>query len=548
MTTDAGEAITGGRTALGIELGSTRIKAVLIGPDSAPLAVGSSDWENQFVDRRWTYSLEAVRAGVQESVAALADDVRRRHGVELTGVGALGVSAMMHGYLAFDADGALLTPFRTWRNTNTGRAAERLSEEFGVNIPHRWSVAHLYQAILDGEEHVGRLAHLTTLAGYVHSQLTGERVLGVGDASGVFPIDAATGGYDATMLARFDELAAEAGAALTLADLLPRIATAGEAAGELTEAGARWLDPTGRLRPGALLCPPEGDAGTGMVATNSVAPRTGNVSAGTSIFAMVVLERELGRMHREVDLVTTPAGDPVAMVHCNNGASEVDAWVGLFAEFARALGSDADRSAVFETLFTAALDGASDGGGLLAYNYLSGEPITGLEEGRPLFVRSPDSRFDLATFMRTHLFASLATLRIGMDVLQKEEGVRLDRMFAHGGLFRTRGVAQRFLAAAIDTPVSVGDIAGEGGAWGIAVLAAFAAGRPQGRTLADHLETTVFAGARLETVRPEPDDVAGFDAFVQRYVAGLPLQRAAVASVGAPPVTTPTAPTEEQPA
>ncbi len=548
MTTDAGEAITGGRTALGIELGSTRIKAVLIGPDSAPLAVGSSDWENQFVDRRWTYSLEAVRAGVQESVAALADDVRRRHGVELTGVGALGVSAMMHGYLAFDADGALLTPFRTWRNTNTGRAAERLSAEFGVNIPHRWSVAHLYQAVLDGEEHVGRLAHLTTLAGYVHGQLTGERVLGVGDASGVFPIDAATGGYDATMLARFDELAAEAGAALTLADLLPRIATAGEAAGELTEAGARWLDPTGRLRPGALLCPPEGDAGTGMVATNSVAPRTGNVSAGTSIFAMVVLERELGRMHREVDLVTTPAGDPVAMVHCNNGASEVDAWVGLFAEFARALGSDADRSAVFETLFTAALDGARDGGGLLAYNYLSGEPITGLEEGRPLFVRSPDSRFDLATFMRTHLFASLATLRIGMDVLQKEEGVRLDRMFAHGGLFRTRGVAQRFLAAAIDTPVSVGDIAGEGGAWGIAVLAAFAAGRPQGRTLADHLETTVFAGARLETVRPEPDDVAGFDAFVQRYVAGLPLQRAAVASVGAPPVTTPTAPTEEQPA
>jgi sugar (pentulose or hexulose) kinase len=547
MTTDAGEAITGGRTALGIELGSTRIKAVLIGPDSAPLAVGSSDWENQFVDRRWTYSLEAVRAGVQESVAALADDVRRRHGVELTGVGALGVSAMMHGYLAFDADGALLTPFRTWRNTNTGRAAERLSAEFGVNIPHRWSVAHLYQAVLDGEEHVGRLAYLTTLAGYVHSQLTGERVLGVGDASGVFPIDAATGGYDATMLARFDELAAEAGAALTLADLLPRIATAGEAAGELTEAGARWLDPTGRLRPGALLCPPEGDAGTGMVATNSVAPRTGNVSAGTSIFAMVVLERELGRMHREVDLVTTPAGDPVAMVHCNNGASEVDAWVGLFAEFARALGSDADRSAVFETLFTAALDGASDGGGLLAYNYLSGEPITGLEEGRPLFVRSPDSRFDLATFMRTHLFASLATLRIGMDVLQKEEGVRLDRMFAHGGLFRTRGVAQRFLAAAIDTPVSVGDIAGEGGAWGIAVLAAFAAGRPQGRTLADHLERTVFAGARLETVRPEPDDVAGFDAFVQRYVAGLPVQRAAVASVGSPPVTTPTAPTEEQP-
>jgi sugar (pentulose or hexulose) kinase len=531
MTMDAGEAITEGRTALGIELGSTRIKAVLVGPDHAPLAVGTHDWENQFVDRRWTYSLDAVWAGVQESVTTLAEDVRRRHGVEPAGVGALGISAMMHGYLAFDADGELLTPFRTWRNTNTGRAVERLSAELGVNIPHRWSVAHLYQAILDGEEHVGRLSHLTTLAGYVHWRLTGEKVLGVGDASGMFPIDAATGGYSAPMLARFDELAAEAGAGLTLADLLPRIASAGEPAGRLTEAGAELLDPAGRLRPGTPLCPPEGDAGTGMVATNSVAPRTGNVSAGTSIFAMVVLERELGRVHRELDLVTTPAGDPVAMVHCNNGASEVNAWVGLFAEFARALGSDADPSAVFEVLFTAALDGAGDGGGMLAYNYLSGEPITDLEEGRPLFVRSPDSRFDLATFMRTHLFASLATLRIGMDVLQKEEGVRLDRMFAHGGLFRTRGVAQRFLAAAIDTPVSVGDVAAEGGAWGIAVLAAFATRRASGQGLADYLDTAVFAGTSLQTAEPEPADVAGFDAFMQRYVAGLAVERAAVASL-----------------
>ncbi len=547
--TDAGEAVTAGRTALGIELGSTRIKAVLIGPDSAPLAVGSSDWENRLVDRLWTYPLDAVWAGVQESVAALADDVRRRHGVELAGVGALGVSAMMHGYLAFDADGGLLTPFRTWRNTNTGRAAERLTAEFGVNIPHRWSVAHLYQAVLDGEQHLGRLASLTTLAGYVHRELTGEHVLGVGDASGMFPIDAATGGWSAPMLARFDELAAEAGAQLTLADLLPRIASAGDPAGELTEAGARLLDPAGRLRPGTPLCPPEGDAGTGMVATNSVAPRTGNVSAGTSIFAMVVLERDLGRMHRELDLVTTPAGDPVAMVHCNNGASELDAWAGLFAEFARAVGAQVDASTVFETLFTAALDGTGDCGGMLAYNYLSGEPITDLEEGRPLFVRSPDSRFDLATFMRTHLFASLATLRIGMDVLQKTEGVRLDRMFAHGGLFRTRGVAQRFLAAAIDTPVSVGDVAAEGGAWGIAVLAAFAAGRTPGQSLAEHLDATVFAGTTLETVRPEPADVAGFDAFVQRYVAGLPVVRAAVDHVdhvgaGTPPAAT----SEEEPA
>ncbi|TFV74982.1 ATPase [Blastococcus sp. CT_GayMR19] len=553
MTTDAGAAITGGRTALGIELGSTRIKAVLIGPDSAPLAVGSSDWENQFVDRLWTYSLDAVWTGVQRSLAALADDVRRRHGVELSSVGALGVSAMMHGYLAFDADGALLTPFRTWRNTNTGRAAERLSAEFGVNIPHRWSVAHLYQAILDREEHVGRLDHLTTLAGYVHWQLTGEKVLGIGDASGMVPIDAATGGYDATMLARFDQLAAEAGVELSLAGLLPAIAIAGQQAGTLTAAGAALLDPTGRLRPGIPLCPPEGDAGTGMVATNSVAPRTGNVSAGTSIFAMVVLERELGRVHRELDLVTTPAGDPVAMVHCNNGASELDAWAGLFTEFARALGSEVSSSQVFETLFTAALDGASDGGGMLAYNYLSGEPITGLEEGRPLFLRSPDSRLSLSTFMRTQLFSSLATLRIGMDVLQKDEGVRLDRMFAHGGLFKTAGVGQRFLAAAIDTPVSVGDVAGEGGAWGIAVLAAFAASGSD-MSLADYLETAVFAGASLQTVEPDPVDVAGFDAFMRRYVAALPVERAAVEhlAVGTPPAaeteTTSAVLTEEQPA
>ena len=528
MTTDSGAAIAGGRTALGIELGSTRIKAVLIGPDSAPIAVGSSDWENQFEDRLWTYSLDAVWRGLQESVGALSDDVRRRHGVELRTVGALGVSAMMHGYLAFDAEGALLTPFRTWRNTNTGRAAARLSAEFDVNIPHRWSVAHLYQAILDGEEHVGRLDHLTTLAGFVHWQLTGEKVLGIGDASGMFPIDDVTRGYDSRMLARFDELAAEAGVELTVADLLPAIAVAGQPAGTLTEAGAALLDPAGRLRPGIPFCPPEGDAGTGMVATNSVAPRTGNVSAGTSIFAMVVLEHQLDRVHRELDLVTTPAGDPVAMVHCNNGASELEAWVGLFAEFARALGNEVDPSQVFGTLFTAALGGASDCGGLLAYNYLSGEPITELEEGRPLFLRSPDSRLDLGTFMRTQLFSSLATLRIGMDVLQMTEGVRLDRMFAHGGLFKTEGVAQRFLAAAIDTPVSVGDVAGEGGAWGMAVLAAFAVRPSPEESLADYLDTAVFTGTSVQTAEPGPIDVAGFDAFMQRYVAALPVERAAV--------------------
>jgi sugar (pentulose or hexulose) kinase len=522
------DAITEGRTALGIELGSTRIKAVLTGPDHAPIAVGSHDWENQFVDGVWTYSLAAVWTGLQNCYASLAEQVRQTYDAELTTVGALGVSAMMHGYLALDAAGELLTPFRTWRNTNTADAAERLSTLFEHNIPHRWSVAHLYQAILNAEDHVGRIAHLTTLAGYVHWRLTGQKLLGIGDASGMFPIDITTGSYDAAMLARFDQLAAEAGGQLALADLLPTIRRAGDPGGLLTASGVKLLDTTGRLRPGIPMCPPEGDAGTGMVATNSVAPRTGNVSAGTSIFAMIVLERELSRVHRELDLVTTPAGDLVAMVHCNNGASELNAWVALFAEFAAAVGAKQSTSAIFETLFTAALNGAPDGGGLMSYNYLSGEPITGLDEGRPLFLRSPDSTFNLANFMRTHLLASLATLRIGMDVLQKNEDVRLDRMFAHGGLFKTKGVAQRFLAAAIDTPVSVGDVSAEGGAWGIALLAAFLVGRAPNESLVEFLNNRVFEGGDLETAEPDPQDVAGFDAFIQKYVAALPVERAAV--------------------
>ncbi|HET7387421.1 MAG TPA: FGGY-family carbohydrate kinase [Nocardioidaceae bacterium] len=521
------DAIAEGRTALGIELGSARIKAVLTGPDYAPIAVGGHDWENEYVDRVWTYSLDSVWSGVQACYAALAADVEHRYGVELTRVGALGVSAMMHGYLALDAEGTVLTPFRTWRNTNTGQAAERLSAEFAHNIPHRWSVAHLYQAILDGEDHVRRLDHLTTLAGYVHWQLTGEKALGIGDASGMFPIDIAHACYDEAMLERFDQLAAEAGVEMKLAEVLPAILLAGDRAGELTEAGAKLLDPTGHLCSGVPMCPPEGDAGTGMVATNSVAPHTGNVSAGTSIFAMVVLEQELSRVHRELDLVTTPAGDLVAMVHCNNGASELNSWVGLFAEFAQALGAPAGTSKIFEILFHSALDGAPDCAGLLAYNYLSGEPIAGVEEGRPLFLRSPDSTFNLANFMRTHLLASLATLRIGMDVLQKEEGVRLDMMLAHGGLFKTAGVAQRLLAAAINTPVSVGQVATEGGAWGIAVLAAFLLDRAPGQTLHQFLTRQVFADIDREAVDPDPTDVAGVDAFIQRYVDALSLQRAA---------------------
>jgi sugar (pentulose or hexulose) kinase len=525
---DGRDVIGQGRTALGIELGSTRIKAVLIGPDHVPLATGSHSWENQFVDRLWTYPLEAVWSGLQACYAELTGAVRETYGAELRSVGALGVSAMMHGYLAFDAAGELLVPFRTWRNTNTGPAVAALSEAFVHNIPHRWSIAHLYQAVLDREPHVDQIAHLTTLAGYVHWRLTDEQLLGIGDASGMFPIDTTTGGYDAAMVATFDELVADRKLPWRLSDLLPSIRTAGEAAGALTTDGARTLDPTGALQPGVPLCPPEGDAGTGMVATNSVAPRTGNVSAGTSIFAMVVLERPLAGVHHELDLVTTPAGDPVAMVHCNNGASELNAWVGLFAQFAEAMGADVDTPTVFETLFRASLSGRPDGGGLLAYNYLSGEPITGLAEGRPLFLRSPDSTFDLATFMRAQLFAALATLRIGMDVLLEDEGVGLDTMFAHGGLFTTKGVAQSYLAAAIDTPVTVGDTAAEGGAWGIAVLADYLLNRGSEQGLADYLADQVFADADLDTVAPDPADRAGFDAFVARYVAALPVQQAAV--------------------
>ena len=518
-------AIRAGRATLGIELGSTRIKACLIADDDAAtvLATGSHTWENEFRDRLWTYSLTSVWSGLQAAYADLVDDVDGRHDVRLDQVRAIGVSAMMHGYLAFDEAGELLVPFRTWRNTNTGPAAAALTEALGINIPLRWSIAHLYQATLDDEPHIGQVRFVTTLAGYVHWALTGRRVLGIGDASGMFPIDDTTRGYDAAMAARFDALTG--GAAPPVLELLPEILVAGESAGELTAEGAALLDPTGALRPGAVLCPPEGDAGTGMVATNAVAPRTGNVSAGTSIFAMVVLDQALESVHHELDLVTTPAGDPVAMVHCNNGASELEAWVGLFGRFAEAAGAPMDADAVFETLFREALGGDPDAGGVLAYNHLAGEPIVGLEEGRPLVVRAPDSRFTLANVMRAQLYGMFATLALGMRVLA-DEGVALDRLVAHGGVFRTSGVAQRFLAGALDVPVAVGDTASEGGAWGIAVLAAFTE-QVRG-SLSDHLDKRVFAQASIQSVDPDPADVAGFATYLDRYRAGLAVESAAV--------------------
>jgi sugar (pentulose or hexulose) kinase len=527
-TTDAGHvALASGDTALGIELGSTRIKAVLVGPGGTPLATGSHEWSNQFVDGNWTYDLQSVWTGVQDCYAQLAADVQHRYGVPLSTVGALGVSAMMHGYLAFDRDGELLAPFRTWRNSNTDDASSELTRLFGHNIPHRWSIAHLYQAVLNGEEHVARVAHLTTLAGYVHWKLSGEKVLGVGDASGMFPIDLGTGLFDRAMTAQFHDLDRVRTQPWRLDDILPAVAVAGKDAGRLTDDGARLLDPSGTLRPGVPMCPPEGDAGTGMVATNSVAPRTGTVSAGTSIFAMVVLEHALGAAHREIDLVTTPVGDLVAMVHCNNGTSDLDSWVGLFAEFARATGAEVDITTVYETLYSKALEGDADGGGLLAYNYLSGEPMASLEHGRPLFVRTPNSRMSLPNFMRTHLLATLATLREGMDLLVTRENVALDSMFAHGGLFKTRTVGQRLLAAAIRTPVSVGESAGEGGAWGMALLADFLRdGRYE--SLSDYLTSEVFQKAETETVEPVADDVSGFDSYMERHRGGLAVERAAI--------------------
>ncbi|WP_061960564.1 xylulokinase [Demequina flava] len=528
-STTVASIISSGQTSLGIELGSTNIKACLIGPDHEVLASGSHAWENQFHDRLWTYADADIWSGLQGAYGTLIADVRERHGVDLTSIGAIGVSAMMHGYLAFDAEDRLLTPFRTWRNTNTATAASALTTELGFNFPQRWSASHLYQAILDHEPHVKNVSFITTLAGYVHWKLTGAKVLGVGDASGMFPIDPATRDYDSAMLEGFQSLVTGQGADLSVSAVLPQVLVAGQDAGSLTDSGAALLDPSGALQPGTPLCPPEGDAGTGMVATNAVAPRTGNISAGTSIFAMAVLEQPLDAVHDELDIVTTPAGDLVAMVHCNNGASELGTWASVFTEFAGAVGGSSDPDAVFGALFNAALEGDADGGGLLAYNYLSGEPITGLEEGRPLVVRTPGSRLTLANFMRTQLYAAFGTLSLGMRVLH-DEGVELDSMFAHGGMFRTAGVAQRLLAAAIDTPVTVGETAGEGGAWGIAVLAKFT--RSGGEAgLADYLAHEVFAGADVTVASPDPADVEGYASWLAQYEAGLAIETAAVSAL-----------------
>lgn len=520
--------IQDGKTALGIEFGSTRIKAVLVDGNNLPIASGSHDWENRLENGIWTYSEEDIASGLQDVYAKLKKDVKEKYGVTLERIGAMGISAMMHGYLVFDKNDRLLVPFRTWRNNNAAEAADKLTEIFNYHIPARWSVAHLYQAILNKEEHVREIAFQTTLEGYVHWLLTGKKVIGVGEASGMFPVDPETRQYDSEMTKAFDGLLAVNDMPYGTKDILPEILLAGENAGTLTEKGAKFLDPAGDLESGIPFCPPEGDAGTGMVATNSVKPRTGNVSAGTSVFAMIVLEKELSKPYPEIDLVTTPVGDLVGMVHCNNCTSDLNAWVNVFGEFARLAGLEIPKWKLYDMLYFEGEKGDKDCGGLLSYNYVSGENITEVDAGRPLFVRTPESKFTLANMMRSHLYSAFGTLKVGCDIMLKEEGVKLDRITGHGGIFKTERVGQSFLAAALGVPVTLMKTAGEGGAWGMAVLANYLVQKDKGETLADYLENKVFAGQEGVTLAPDPEDEKGFNAFTERYKKGLPIVRQAV--------------------
>ena len=520
-----------GRTALGIEFGSTRIKGVLVDFDGNILATGSYEWENRFENSVWTYRLSDAEDGMRSCYKAIKEEVKSKYGVTLKTTGAIGVSAMMHGYIALDKDDRQLAPFQTWRNTNTTEAADELTELFDFNIPLRWSAAHLYQRILDGEEHPANVSAVFTLAAYIHYRLTDCKVIGVGDAAGMFPIDSDTIDYDQEMVEKFDQLLQSRGYGYGLRDVFPAVLAAGEDAGSLTPEGAMLLDPEGDLVSGIPLCPPEGDAGTGMTATNSVAPRTGNLSAGTSTFAMVVLEHKLNKLHREIDMVTTPTGFPVAMSHANNGTTDLNAWVRVFSEFCSLMGIEADMGDLYGKLYTYSLEGDPDCGGLMAYGYYSGENVTFINEGRPLFVRTPDSKFDLANFMKANLYTTLGAVKLGLDILLKDEGVKLDVMMGHGGLFKTPVVMQRYLAAAINTPVVVMETASEGGAWGIALLAAYLAdGKNCGR-LEDYLNERVFKDIVGDAMEPDPADVAGFETFIERYAAALDAEKAAIDAV-----------------
>ncbi len=524
---DAKQTIKAGKAILGVEFGSTRIKAVLIDQENKPIAQGSHTWENQLEDGLWTYSIEAIWYGLQDCYADLRKNVLEQYDTEIETLAAIGISAMMHGYMPFKGND-ILVPFRTWRNTNTGRAAAELSKLFNYNIPLRWSISHLYEAILDNEEHVGEIDYLTTLAGYVHWQITGKKVLGVGDASGMIPVDPKTKTYDATMVEKFDKLIEPRGFSWKLLDILPKSLNAGEDAGYLTPEGANRLDVSGHLKPGIPVCPPEGDAGTGMVATNSVKQRTGNVSAGTSSFSMIVLEKELSKPYEMIDMVTTPDGSLVAMVHCNNCTSDINAWIKIFKEYAELLGVEQTPYELFSRLFNLALTGAPDCGGLISYNYISGEPVTGLADGRPLVVRSANDKFTLANFMRAHLYGAIGVLKLGNDILLKEENVKVDRITGHGGYFTTKGVGQKMLAAALNSPISVMETAGEGGAWGIALLASYLVNNTDKLSLADYLDKVVFAGNEGVSVEPDPVDVEGFNKYLENYKQCLPIEKAAV--------------------
>ena len=528
MNTDAKSIIENGKAILGIEFGSTRIKAVLIDPENRPIAQGSHTWENQLVDGLWTYSIEAIWYGLQDCYADLRRNVKEQYDIEIETLAAIGVSAMMHGYMAFNKQQEILVPFRTWRNTNTAKAAAELSDLFVFNIPLRWSISHLYQAILDNEEHVKDIDYLTTLAGYIHWLITGERVLGIGDASGMMPIDPQTKNYSAAMIEKFDNLVADRGYQWKLADILPRVLPAGKNAGFLTPEGAKRLDVSGHLKAGIPVCPPEGDAGTGMVATNAVKPRTGNVSAGTSSFSMIVLEKDLSRPYEVIDIVTTPDGNPVAMVHCNNCTSDLNAWVNLFKEYQELMGMPVDMNQVYEKLYNHALKGAADCGGLLSYNYFSGEPVTGMAEGRPMFVRSANDKFTLANFMRANLYAAVGVLKIGNDILFNDEHIKVDKITGHGGLFKTKGVGQRILAAALNSPISVMETAGEGGPWGMAILGSYLVNNTANLSLPEFLDKKVFAGNQGTEIAPTPEDVAGFNAYIKKYNRCLPIEEAAV--------------------
>lgn len=524
---NAAKLITSGGAVLGIEFGSTRIKASLIAPDTTPLASGAHTWENQLVDGIWTYDMKDVWSGLAACYAALAEEVQARYSVPLTNVASLGISGMMHGYVALDKDDKLLVPFRTWRNNITGDACAELSPLLDFAVPQRWSIAHLHQSIIEARSHVTDIARLTTLAGYVHLKLTGEHKMGIGEASGMFPVDSAKGTWDSARADKYDRLIAPRKLGWKLREILPEVLSAGSVAGTLSADGAKLLDPSGKLPAGIPLCPPEGDAGTGMVATNAVRPRSGNVSAGTSVFAMIVLEKSLSQVHEEIDIVTTPDGKPVAMAHSNNGSSDLDAWMSLFGQVGRALGADVDVNKLYSSILPLADSAEPDAGGLLAINYVSGEHVTGFTEGRPLFARTPESKLTLENFMRAIYFSSLCAMRTGMNILTEKEGVVIDEIRGHGGFFKGGDTGQRMMAAALNVPVSIPEMAGEGGAWGMAVLAAYSLLGDKKPSLPDYLDAHIAASIGAPT-SPSPSDVEGFGEFFRRHKMGLAIEREAV--------------------